>query len=425
MILAFPGSNRSGRKHWRRKAFLVFCLVLPLAACFARSNSEAQWRSLYEARQWFALRDAIKEAGVPPFYRGATDAAFNQIRPAQKYLQAVIRAAPHSQDAYAAHELLASLYFRNGIYSKAFLQIEAMLTEKRTAEDVKNMRPLFQALSQSDQSVFRRRASTLPLRIEEGNLYLPFTIGGKQASYVLDTGANFSLLSESEANRLGLLIRNVNTEIGDSSGAHIGMRVAIAKDLLLGNLHLGNVAFGVLPDTQPPFAGLPVGRRGLLGIPVLLAMRTVRWQPKGSFAFGFRPKPKHFQRANLCFEQSFPVTQVGFQHTELDFTLDTGAVHSILSPPFAQRFPDLLKTSGQKEAHQLTGVGGSSSYESVLLPAVTLQVGGQAISLKPAHVLLRQSSDTSSWAAGNLGMDLLNQASTITIDFHAMMLSLQ
>jgi hypothetical protein len=56
---------------------------------------------------------------------------------------------------------------------------------------------------------------------------------------------------------------------------------------------------------------------------------------------------------------------------------------------------------------------------------VTLQVGGQVVSLKPAHVLVKQSSDTSSWAAGNLGMDLLNQARTITVDFHAMTLSLQ
>jgi predicted aspartyl protease len=408
-----------------RAILFAFCLLLSQSVDFAQSGSEAQWQSLYLSRQWFALRYGIQQARVPIFYRGATEAAFNQIGPAQKYLSAVVQAAPHSHDAYAAHELLASLYFRNGLYREAFLQVEAMLTERPTAEDVKNMRSLFKALSKSDQSVLKRKASTLPLRIDEGNLYLPLTISGKQASFILDTGANFSLLSESEANRLGLFVQSVDTQIGDSSGAHLGMRVAIAKDLLIGNFHLRNVAFGVLPDTQPPFAGLPVGRRGLLGIPVLLAMQTVRWQPKGTFAFGFRPKSKHLQTANLCFEQSFPVTEVEFQHTELNFTLDTGAIHSVLSPPFAQRFPDLLKASGKKEAHQLTGVGGSASYESVLLPAVTLEVGGRAVELKPAHVLVKQSSDTSSWAAGNLGMDLLNQASTITIDFHAMTLSLQ
>jgi hypothetical protein len=60
----------------------------------------------------------------------------------------------------------------------------------------------------------------------------------------------------------------------------------------------------------------------------------------------------------------------------------------------------------------------TSSYDSVLLPAVTLTVGGHDVNLKPAHVLVKQSSDTSSWAAGNLGMDLLNQARAVTLDFH-------
>jgi hypothetical protein len=78
-----------------------------------------------------------------------------------------------------------------------------------------------------------------------------------------------------------------------------------------------------------------------------------------------------------------------------------------------------------QESHELTGVGGSSAHDSVLLPSVTLKVGGHEVSLKPAHVLVKQSSDTSSWAAGNLGMDLLNQAQTVTFDFHAMTLRLE
>jgi hypothetical protein len=143
------------------------------------------------------------------------------------------------------------------MYDKASLQVDAMLAEKPTADDVKNMRPLFHALGQSDQTVLNRKASTVALRMQKGNLYLPITVEGKQAGYILDTGANFSLLSESEAKRLGLVIRNVNTQIGDSSGAHLGTRVAIAKEFRLAGLHLKNVAFGILPDTQPPFAGLP------------------------------------------------------------------------------------------------------------------------------------------------------------------------
>jgi hypothetical protein len=153
-------------------------------------------------------------------------------------------------------------------------------------------------------------------------------------------------------------------------------------------------------------------------------MQTMRWEPNGTFAFGFAPEHKDISTSNLSFDQSFPVTQIEFQHKSLEFTVDSGAEKTVLSPPFEKEFPDLIRASGQKESHKLTGVAGSSSYDSVLLPSITLQVGGHDVSLAPAHVLLKQSSDTSSWAAGNLGIDLLNQARVITFDFHAMTLSL-
>src|SRR5690349_23327444 len=88
-----------------------------------------------------AGRDATRQRTrfLSRSYRGG----LNQIGTAQKDLYAVVQAAPHSHDAYAANELLANLYFRNGLYEAAFVQVEAMLTERPTAEDVKNMRPLF------------------------------------------------------------------------------------------------------------------------------------------------------------------------------------------------------------------------------------------------------------------------------------------
>jgi hypothetical protein len=85
----------------RRKAFLVFCLLVFVSASagFSQEVPNIQWQALYETRQWFALRVAMTQVRVPVFYRGATEAAFNQIDPAQKHLQAVIRAAPNSRDA--------------------------------------------------------------------------------------------------------------------------------------------------------------------------------------------------------------------------------------------------------------------------------------------------------------------------------------
>jgi hypothetical protein len=61
----------------------------------------------------------------------------------------------------------------------------------------------------------------------------------------------------------------------------------------------------------------------------------------------------------------------------------------------------------------------------VSLPPVTFQVGGRNVTLQPAHVLLKANNDTSEWFIGNLGMDILNQAHRVTLDFQSMTLMLE
>jgi hypothetical protein len=52
----------------------------------------------------------------------------------------------------------------------------------------------------------------------------------------------------------------------------------------------------------------------------------------------------------------------------------------------------------------------------VLLPSVSLTIGGKAVILAPAHVSTAQGLGGASLWAGNLGDDLLNQAHSVTVD---------
>ena len=78
-----------------------------------------------------------------------------------------------------------------------------MLALKPDDADAKNVRPLLAALSSSpDQSIGRRHFSTLSVYHEGGDLGVPVSVNGTLAKYTFDTGASYSLLSESEAKRL-------------------------------------------------------------------------------------------------------------------------------------------------------------------------------------------------------------------------------
>lgn len=163
-------------------------------------------------------------------------------------------------------------------------------------------------------------------------------------------------------------------------------------------------------------------RRGIIGIPLLLAMRTVRWKPKGSFELGFPGNALNLPTCNVLFHNANPVIDVKAGGKHLDFTLDTGAVTTDLNPAFADALPGLVQ-AGTPEKQTIEGLGGTTEGNSVLLPSVTLQIGESTTVLSPAHVFTEHGNGT--WAAGNLGMDVLSQASAFTLDFSAMTLRLQ
>jgi hypothetical protein len=106
-------------------------------------------------------------------------------------------------------------------------------------------------------------------------------------------------------------------------------------------------------------------------------------------------------------------------------TVDSGAQRTVLSPPFASALSEVLTPLAKPETYKLTGIGGSTSYASLLAPSLDLQIGGHTVTLTNVHVLTQESSNESKWADGNLGIDLLNEANSTTFDFGAMKLTLR
>jgi predicted aspartyl protease len=414
--------------HQRLAVAMNVMLCLRLLVLAGPLNAQAQTpeylHQLFESGKVFALRDAVQHADVPLFYRGAVEASLNKIAQAQTHLHKVIQSDPHSEEAYQAHDLLCNMYQRNGLYREALREAQAAFTERPNAKDLQNVMPYFQALARfPDMTVAKRRPSTV--HRTSGDHSLPFKLNGKDDSFGFDTGAITSIMSDREAAHLGMTTQAVSTKMGDSSGNGVsGFRVAVANDLVIAGLHLKNVPFLVVPDTNEPFVEFPPDEygRGLLGLPILIAMQTVRWQPKGDLDFGFHSEAAT-QLANLLFHGTNPIVQVTVQNRLLDFSLDTGAIDTDLNQVFAKELPALI-SSGQRETHTITGFGGTNNYESILLPSVALQVGGKDVTLAPAHIFVANGVGGGSMWAGNLGNDLLNQAHAITLDFRAMSLKL-
>jgi hypothetical protein len=228
-------------------------------------------------RDWFQLRDKEAQGGSSLLCKGAVDAAFEHRSEAEHELKKVIREAPRSDDALAAHRILTALYQRHGQYRKALSQVDQGLHERPDADDLKDDRSMLAVLAHFPELEIAHRARS----VVEGELndvpflFIPLTIHGVSATYILDTGAGISMMSESEAKRLGLAVHETTTKVSDANGIPSAIRLAEAPDLRIGRIHLKNVAFGISPDGNVPFVDLPNDHKGVLGIPVLLALATL------------------------------------------------------------------------------------------------------------------------------------------------------
>jgi gag-polyprotein putative aspartyl protease len=407
-----------------RLNFALVTLFFSPALWVLAERSELSKQS--DAHQMFLLRDDVsRHPGSPDFYAAEVACAFNDTATCEERFKKVIASEPNSMAAKQVHHVLAYAAFREGRYGRAFREIDALLAIDPKDDDAKDTRPFFDALSHfPDQEVQESETSKETVQMDGGKLSL--LINGRKASYFFDTGANLSTLSESEALRLGMEIKDVNAGGGsaDINGNRVLFRVALANSLALGGIVLNNVAFLVASNERQPFVDMEPGQRGLIGLPVLRALGSIKWSRAGIVDVDRSPRRANMAAANLCFDDLSLIAEASFEQHELPFVLDTGATTTDLWPKFAGVAGDLIRKSGTRESQTVTGMGGSQKFDATSIPKVVLRLGGRSVTLQPAHILKTQQKAETRWFYGNLGIDLLGQAQDVAIDFRTMTLEL-
>ena len=73
-------------------------------------------------------------------------------------------------------------------------------------------------------------------------------VNGVNGQWIFDTGANISTLTETEAKRMGLSVRETKAYVNGSTQKRNALQLAVASDVQLGAAHIHNVVFLVLAD---------------------------------------------------------------------------------------------------------------------------------------------------------------------------------
>ncbi|MBK7931480.1 MAG: retropepsin-like domain-containing protein [Bryobacterales bacterium] len=257
---------------------------------FAALLAPAAWaqpdlQALYDAHDWLGLAQAVTPAS-PLLMRGTAAAALHRYKEAERLLLRAAREGsagdPHSR-AIEAHAHLISLYSRAGRWRNAFASVQAAQRLAPNRPDFQNASALFGALARHPGLRPRRIRPTRLQCAAPGKLIVPITVNGQPARYFWDTGANFSLTTESEARRLGMTIESPNAQVSTATGGAVAFRLAIARTLAIGGCLIEHVPFMIFGDDQQPFDELPQQERGGIALPVQLALGSLRWDSTGNF----------------------------------------------------------------------------------------------------------------------------------------------
>jgi predicted aspartyl protease len=393
-------------------------LVLSQAVSLAAQGSAEDLERLYRAGQWFELRTLVTERS-PALIRGAVATAFDPAR-AERLLRTVIRFPSASDAADEAYALLCRTYIMSGRYRR-FVETyrewgvafpgSRQFREQRDSVERFGGRP--------DQINGPARRATV--RHESDAFTVPVSINGQTDDFLFDTGALHSVLTDREARKFGLTIGNDVKVLTGASGDTFNFRTAIAKTVTVGATSFHDVSFAVLDPTGP----MRDAEVGVVGLPLLLGLRSIRWSNDGTAEIGGTSPHAKTGEPNLVFDRGrLLVRSEVLGHTAL-LALDTGAATTDLNANFAAQFATAVE--GAKRATQnVTGVGGTRTFESIELPELALTIGPTRVYLRPAQITLQRiAAIGGECCIGNAGRDLLMQGRSFTIDLSTMTLRLQ
>lgn len=387
--------------------------------------------SLYEARDYFALATALDDAGRSPevtYLRAALERARNQPASSNRVIREALEGPGPLPDTLVPRfeRMRYRNHFRLGEYARALEALRVALAhpslDLELREDLENEVRLLESLRHVPPQQVARRGDTRVDRLP--NTRVPVTVQGVSRAYVLDTGANLSVLMRSEADTLGLEVLPAGVEVGSITGGTLTADVAVADEVRLGEVVLRHVVFLVLPDEALTFAEGRFTIPGILGFPVLEALGEVAFRGTASLRIpGEVPEGGPW---NLALHDLNPVVRVGVLGDTVICPLDTGAGSTSFYRSFYDAHGERVRAVGARDTARFAGAGGEVSVDAWVLPEVRLAVGDTAVLAREVPVYVERLSEREKpFPPCNLGLDVLTAFDEYVLNFRSMTLLLR
>ncbi|HEV2764914.1 MAG TPA: retropepsin-like aspartic protease [Pyrinomonadaceae bacterium] len=423
----------------RARTFLLAATLVLLSASHTPAASYAELRALYSSKQFFELRDEVErrradDSAEMLFYRGVVANKFNRPDESIGLVRKFLKEAPRdTEDSLLkdAHEILLDDYVKTYRYREASEVSRVLLgrfrrqLDARQLEDVENAFKLWAAVADVPrQSVRLNGGSRLRThRDKAGLVNLPVEVGGRRVSFVFDTGANISTVTASFARQLGFRLIEADIRVGTITGHKVRARLGVAPEIKVGRASVRHAVFLVFEDKDLFFPPINYQINGIVGFPVMEALRQITLTRDGDFVIP--PRPAASAARNMALDELTPLIAGEYKGRRLTFSFDTGAAASTFYPPFFKAFEQEVRANSAQRRERIGGAGGFKEVTAYRVKSLVLTFAGRRAEFASARVMSDSIRDDDKYFYGNLGQDLIKQFPSMTLNFDAMSITFE
>ncbi len=257
-----------------------------------------------------------------------------------------------------------------------------------------------------------------------GSRVAELVVNGVRGPWLLDTGANQSVVSRTFAERLGVTpLPGVASAGSGLTGRQSSLRVAVLPTMHVGGASLTNVVLIVLDDENLRFGS---GRDtyqldAILGYPILKALGVVTFT-RDEFLAAQTAEPGG-QGVRMYMRGLTPAVECEVEGRPLLFTLDTGASSTDLSVRYYELFR-AQANSWKTQKVESGGVGGSLMHDLYIQPRLVMKMGTSTATLKDVSITPVRMNAGLDILFGNLGQDFVDSFESVSLNFSTMTLIL-
>jgi len=239
--------------------------------------------------------------------------------------------------------------------------------------------------------------------------------GSDSVDFIFDTGANFSVIRRSVAEKAGLKIMETDFLVGTITGEQVKSRLAVAPQIHMGSITWHNVVFLVFDDNSLTIPQIDYHIYGILGFPEIRSLREIRISKDNILTVPARPTAG--QPQNLYFDGLMPIIAARHGGDTLAFSFDSGASTTHLYPKFYEKYQRAIDTLYTITSIAFGGAGGVQEFTGVENVALDLELGGKYGQLDNIALIVDERYTEKRGIFGNLGQDFIGLFGGFAINF--------